>query len=238
MPICSGKIRDFLLVFWVVAMLGGCDSYEPDPPEVRRVDRFPAWSPDGRFIAYLHDAGPTEDTIDVTGLYVLDLETDSTWLVTEGRVMSPDWHPDGNIIAFSTGNIFTIRSGGSGLKRITDNGSAFFPSWSPSGKRLAYDATSIPKTGIWLVDPDGNTRKNLGLGRYPDWSAQGERLVYEGPPGTAESGPQLWISDTSATDSTQFTDNESSTTAIPLGARTESGLLGLPSTRTDTLSSG
>jgi TolB protein len=94
------------------------------------------------------------------------------------------------------------------LQRVTDHGSAFFPSWSPDGNRLAYDATTLPKKGIWLVDSDGSTHKHLGLGRYPDWSADGEHLVYEGPPGTSESGPQLWTADTSATDSTQLTNNE------------------------------
>jgi TolB protein len=209
----SGTVRALLPALLVLALLNGCDSREPrnthDPnPGPFRVDQTPAWSPNGNQIAYHHDAGRTEDTTDASGLYVLDLETDSTRLLVEGSARSPDWRPDGERIAFTTGNIFTIRPDGSDLKQVTDHGSAYFPSWAPDGKRLAYDATTLPKSGIWLVDPDGDSRKNLGLGRYPDWSAQGERLVYEGPPGTSESGPQLWAADTSATDSVQITDND------------------------------
>jgi TolB protein len=91
---------------------------------------------------------------------------------------------------------------------VTNHGSAFFPSWAPSGTRIAYDATSLPQKGIWLVDPDGTNRKHLGLGRTPDWNVLGTRLVYEGPPGTANNNPQLWTADTSRTDSTQLTDND------------------------------
>lgn len=56
----------FLVMLYV---LTGCDSTvkPPDPPDVQRVDRLPAWSPDGRYVAYLHDAGPTEDTTAATG---------------------------------------------------------------------------------------------------------------------------------------------------------------------------
>jgi TolB protein len=143
----------------------------------------------------------------VSGLYVRNLETDSTWLVIEGQVQSPDWRPDGERIAFAAGNIFTIQLDGSDLQRVTDHGSAFFPSWAPGGTRLAYDATSLSRKGIWLVNPDGSGRKHLGLGRDPDWSTQGNNLLYQGPPGSSDSGTQLWAADTSATDSTQRTNN-------------------------------
>lgn len=189
------------------ALLASCDTLEPPKePEVVPVDQMPAWSPDGRSIAYLHDARWSEDTTDVTGLYVLDLETEATRLVVEGLAMCPDWHPDGERIVFSGGDLFTIRADGSNLRQVTIHGHAFFPSWSPTGKRIAYDATSITEKGIWLVSPNGNARKHLGLGRDPDWSSH-NRLLYEGPPGTSESSPQLWTADTSATDSTQLTDN-------------------------------
>jgi len=206
----SQRLTSVPAVLLALVLLGGCDGTvtPPAPPDVQRVDRTPAWSPDGRFIAYFHDARPTTDTTDVTGLYVLDLDADSTWLVSEGFAASPDWRPDGERIAFAAGDIFTIRPDGSDFQRVTTHGRAFFPSWSPDGDRIAYDATSLAQNGIWLVDPDGENRKNLGLGRYPDWSAQGERLIYEGPPGISEGGPQLWNADTSGVDSLQVTDNE------------------------------
>ncbi|NBC85490.1 MAG: hypothetical protein GVY25_04790, partial [Bacteroidetes bacterium] len=141
----SAPVLAGLIVFAVT--LAGCDFSgddrtlpPPAPPDVFPTDRTPAWSPGGDRIAYHHDAGGTEDTTDVSGLYVLNLDTDSTWLVVEGSARSPDWRPDGERLAFSTGNIYTVRPDGSDLRQVTDHGSAFFPSWSPDGKRLAYDA--------------------------------------------------------------------------------------------------
>jgi Tol biopolymer transport system component len=223
-----GTIYFLLPTLLVLAVLSsGCDTNEnqtmPPPngaPPPHPVDQTPAWSPSGDRIAYHHNALWTPDSVDdVSGLYMLNLETDSTRLLMEGSARSPDWRPDGKRIAFTTGNIYTIRPDGSNLQQVTDHGSAFFPSWSPDGTRLAYDATTLPQPGIWLVDPDGSTRKNLGLGRYPDWSVHGKRLVYEGSPGTSESGPQLWTSDTSATDSTQLSDNAFENNRYPKWSR-------------------
>ena len=212
---CAIYSRCLMLLLLVVAASGcGVIDTEPPsdttgpPPDVFPTDQSPAWSPDGRYVAYHHDALWTEDSTDVSGLYILDLERDSTWLVVEGSARSPDWRPDGERIAFTTGNIYTIRPDGSDLRQVTDHGSASFPSWSPDDTRLSYDATSLPQKGIWLVDPDGTKRKHLGLGRDPDWSTHGRSLLYEGPPGTSDSGPQLWTADTSATDSVQVTDND------------------------------
>jgi TolB protein len=145
-----------------------------------------AWSPGGDRIAYFHDAGETEDTTDVTGLYVRDLRADSTRLVAEGPARSPDWRPDGQRIAFSAGDIYTVRPDGSNLQRLTDFGDSFHPTWSPDGRRLAFDTSYRDENGahvIWLMDPDGNqltdiSEHGIGEWRDPDWSAEGRKLVH------------------------------------------------------------
>ncbi|NBC87306.1 MAG: hypothetical protein GVY25_14060 [Bacteroidetes bacterium] len=211
-----GAIYSTCVMFlFLVFSAGGCGILDTEPPrdttgpplDVFPTDQSPAWSPDGRYVAYHHDALWTEDSTDVSGLYILDLETDSTWLVVEGSARSPDWRPDGERIAFTTGNIYTIRPDGTDLQRVTDHGSAFFPAWSPDGKRLAYDATTLPKSGTWLVNPDANGRRHLGFGRDPDWSPSGERLVFQWGPDT-DSEDQIWTADTSRTDSTKLTAND------------------------------
>lgn len=98
--------RVFVLagVTLLVALLAGCDTSQEErtiPTPViptGPVDQTPAWSPDGRYIAYHHDARWTEDSTDVTGLYILDLETETTRLLIEGGLesrLAPGWSPPG-----------------------------------------------------------------------------------------------------------------------------------------------
>jgi len=201
---------------FALALLAGCDTMAPpEEPDVRRVDRFPAWSPGGSRIAYLHDAGPTADTTDVTGLYVWDLEADSTWLVVEGLVTSPDWRPDGERIAFAAGDIYTVRPDGSDLRRVTEFGDSFFPSWSSSGRSLAFDTSYRDENGAhvtWLIDPDGSKLKDIsqhGVGewRNPDWSPDERRLVHLRFL-SGVFGEEVFVMDSTGSNAVRLTDNE------------------------------
>ena len=192
----------FLILLLVVPI--GCDwaMDPPTPPEINRVDRFPAWSPDGSQIAYWHNAGRTADSQAKTGLYVLDLDANSTWLVTEGRATSPDWRPDGERIALSNGDIFTIRPDGSDLRQVTNFGNSFRPRWSPDGQTLTFGRSgTTEEVGVWFAHLADSTFSKFGFGATPaDWSPSGDRIVYK-------FQDQFWIADTSATDSVQITDN-------------------------------
>ena len=170
----SPRHPSLFAVLLALVLWGGCDTTiaPPAQPDVQRVDRFPAWSPDGSRIAYLHDAGPTPDTTDVTGLYVLDLEADSTWLAVEGLATSPDWRPDGERIAFAAGDIFTIRPDGSDLQRMTTFGSSFHPRWSPSAEKITFSRSgNQSEVGIWFFDFAESKSSRFGFGAAPaDWS--------------------------------------------------------------------
>ena len=204
----------------LVVMMSGCDSNVqrdttgPDP-EVFPTDRTPAWSPGGDRIAYFHDAGETDDTTDVSGLYVLDLRADSTWLMAEGSARHPDWRPDGERIAFSAGNIYTVRPDGSNLQRLTDFGDSFHPDWSPDGKRLAFDTSYRDENGahvIWLMDPDGNrltdiSEHGVGEWRDPDWSVEGRKLVHLRFLDNT-FGEEIFVMDSTGANPVRLTNNE------------------------------
>ncbi len=204
-----GTFRALSATLLVLAVLtSGCDltdnegpTQDPNPGPFR-VDYTPAWNPDGNHVAYYHDAGRTEDSTDVSGLYVLDLETDSMRLVVEGSARNPDWRPDGKRIAFSTGNVYTIRPDGSDLQQVTDFGSSFRPRWSPDGKTISFGRSgSTDEVGVWFAHLSDSTFTRFGWVASPaDWSPNGERIVYQ-------NADELWIADTSRTDSTQLTEN-------------------------------
>ncbi|MAF10404.1 hypothetical protein CMK11_08130 [Candidatus Poribacteria bacterium] len=122
---------------------------------------LPAWSPDGREIAYIRSTwGPVEHS-----LFVLDIATGVTRRMTEPSFFPrrPAWSPDGQQIAFSgapladlerdraVSNIHVINRDGTGFRRLTDFDftPAVYPAWfdrdvlevSPKGKTAAIWGT-------------------------------------------------------------------------------------------------
>jgi Tol biopolymer transport system component len=93
----------------------------------------PAWSPDGRFLAY---ANIVER---ITDIFVYDVSTDKAINLTNHPSVDsqPTWSPDGSQIAFKSdrdGNedIFIINVDGSNPVNITQNpADDFNPAWSP-----------------------------------------------------------------------------------------------------------
>jgi len=203
----TDSLRPTLLA--LVLLAGGCGLIDSEKQRDRTgrdrelfpTDQTPAWSPSGDRIAYHHDARRTDDTTDVRGLYVLNLETDSTRLVAEGSARSPDWRPDGKRIAFKTGDVYTIRPDGSGLKRVTEFGTSSGPRWSPDGRTITFGRSgSTEEVGVWFAHLSDSTFTRFGWVAGPaDWSPDGGRIVYQ-------NADELWTADTSRTDSTQLTD--------------------------------
>ena len=94
---------------------------------------------------------------------------------------SPDWSPNGDLIAFDawsgraeTSHSFTIKSDGTGLK---DLGVAAMPTFSPDGKRLAFTWVF---NGQATMDLDGADRKVITPdGWGAQWSPDGKWIAYE-----------------------------------------------------------
>lgn len=100
----------------------------------------PAWSPDGKRIAYSSDKGGTED------LYIMDLasgtETRVAQLPTSAEV-SAAWSPDGTKLAYQRqdGSTWTIDlASGNTQQVIAPLFAPSKPSWSKNGKTIAVSA--------------------------------------------------------------------------------------------------
>ncbi|HEU5321854.1 MAG TPA: Tol-Pal system beta propeller repeat protein TolB, partial [Methylomirabilota bacterium] len=101
-------------------------------PPVYNVE--PAWSRDGRYLAFRSIRGGNHD------VYTWDLETASERRLTDDEApdIEPGWSPDGEWIAFPSGrdnpffDIFIMRKDGSDVRRVTDDPAKDSePVWAP-----------------------------------------------------------------------------------------------------------
>lgn len=171
-------------------------------------DETPTWSPIGQTIAYIHISINPNDTTYPTGLYVIDTTGNNRRLVIAGSAYAPDWSPDGNRIAFQSGDIFSISQLGDNLVQITTGGQSHLPSWSPNGLLIAFDRSGTSdRAGIWVVNTETHLETRIGIGGNPDWSPDSRRLVHLRAV-TGVFGEEIVVIDTTGQGLVRLTFNE------------------------------
>lgn len=89
---------------------------------------------------------------------------------------TPNWSPDGQMIAFDArpgkhSEVYTIRADGSQLRQLTSGADAENkqPSWSSDGKRLFFVSISaLGEEGLWSTSTTGTAPEVLLKGRVAD----------------------------------------------------------------------
>ena len=168
---------------------------------------YPAWSPDGRRIAYTRheDAGEylqsTQDDI-----FVMDSDGGGARQITPERAgqssFRPTWSPDGERIAFLRsddvaannptryGDLVVIGVDGTGEKQLTKGRLVSGPAWSPDGHAIAMSigrpgggVPTVADSDIYVLDPArGALRQVTHTPRLyesaPAWAPDGTRLAF------------------------------------------------------------
>ncbi|HEY3400000.1 MAG TPA: PDZ domain-containing protein [Geothrix sp.] len=169
-------------------------------------ERNPVWSPDGKAIAYLSDAG---------GEYALKVqpqdgkgETRTFALKGAGFYANLKWSPDGKKIAY-TDNALALRvlDLGTGAVKAVSSELLYTPSptlthnWSPDSRFLAYTRnteSSLQRIHVYSVDEDKSTALTDGLADAgePVFDRSGKYLYFTA---STEAGPvRDWFAQSNA----------------------------------------
>jgi TolB protein len=149
---------------------------------------LPAWSPNGRAIAYSRGWGPVRGNwIKFNELYVMNASGKAARQLTRFNAAKPfstfvggsSWSPNGKQIVFEMGTapsgrpansraIFVVNVDGSGLRQLTPWSLAAGerPDWSPKGDLILFKAPAKGQHGnLYTISPDGS-----GLEKLTDYS--------------------------------------------------------------------
>jgi Tol biopolymer transport system component len=154
-----------------------------------RCDTAPAWSPNGRRIAF-------------TGCGVIRImRADGTHrrrVPHTGPAVWPEWSPSGRWMVYSclVGNdweVCTIRRDGTHRRQLTHDGvNNYAPDWSSAG-RISYDSRNGSDWEIYTVRPNGSDRRqvthNSAFDCCASFSPSGARIAYNSGP----SGGDIYI---------------------------------------------
>lgn len=189
----------------------GSDVQQLTPDEDGMTSGQPAWSPDGREIAFVH--GPSRaSAVGVAtalmfgDLLVMSADGSEKRLLTKGTDASPAWSPDRREIAFvrayelnqPTGgmDLYVVAAAGGAPRRLTSTPGTdeTAPAWSPDGEWVAFvrAAETAPYDGnvaIFVVRRDGTGERLVLEYRYYaytsyglTWSPDGRTIAFERSP--------------------------------------------------------
>lgn len=183
-------------------------------PRYQGANLSPAWSSDGKLLAFSSSrSGDAEIyTVDVTGGDLRRLTN------SKGPDVSPTWNPKTNAqIAWVSGRtglpqIYAMSSDGTNVQRMTEQGYAVSPSWSPNGQFLAfawirnYGPGAPGASDIYVMDVASKQWIQLthdgGRNDFPSWSPDGRHIAFQ----SNRSGrTQIWSMLADGTQARQLT---------------------------------
>ncbi len=176
-----------------------------------QMEKSPAWSPDGKQIAYVR--WPERQ------LFVMNADGTGVRSLTAVSDVSdkPSWSPDGRRIAFIGGSdlaytLAVVNVDGTGRTLLAPlDGTYLEVAWSPDGRSLAYVVNrfaGFSDPAIAVVNLDGTGERFLSTGANrdtnPAWSPDGKQIAFTS---TRDGNAEIYLMNSDGTNQTRLTNN-------------------------------
>lgn len=157
---------------------------------------LPAWSRDGKLIAYEFNRDREGRPASRSDIYVMNADGSGVRNLTgalPGFAGDPAWSPDGRYIVFESqrgtnSDIYTVHIQTGKRQRLTTSRAPDEdPAWSPDGRRIAFTSGRdgnreiyvMDRTGDRISNPARNISRNSASDRNPSWSPNGDLVAFD-----------------------------------------------------------
>jgi len=145
------------------------------------IDRAPAWSRDGRQIAFMSNRD--NHNFDI---YRMNADGSNVERLTTGRSNAfPEYSPDGSqLLLHVDRDVYLMSLSNLGLRRLTnDPNNGMHPTWAPDGLHIAYMSWRNGHSEIFTARPDGSETQVVvtmpnGDAVDPRWSPDGRSIAF------------------------------------------------------------
>jgi len=180
----SGE-REVYVMDLAAVVQGAGDAAIVNLSQHRAADWQPAWSPDGKQVAFssYRDGNWEIYAVQADGTDLVRLTNDPA------TDFSPSWSPDGTRLLFMSrrrgdADLFVLDLATSKLAQLTrSKRDEYEPAWSPDREWIAFVTQMDDQSDIWVMHADGSDPVNLTQSRYADdfepaWFCGSEWLLY------------------------------------------------------------